>query len=213
VKITLFKDQSLNLNAFLPAWLLIVALFGCLGWADTLEGLKQATGKISSVQADFVQQKHLKILSKPLISKGVMYYKAPSSLRWEYKAPIQSVLLMQNGHTKRFQNDGGGYKEESSADMPSMQMVMAQITQWLSGDFSDDAIFSAKMEKGRKIILTPQKKGFADIIARIELHLADTPGMIAAVVIYEGPDAFTRMDFGHTIINPDLPDEIFHKVP
>jgi outer membrane lipoprotein-sorting protein len=213
VKITIVKDQSLSLKSLLLAWLLIVALLGCLGWADTLEGLKQATGKISSVQADFVQQKHLKILSKPLISKGVMYYKAPSSLRWEYKAPIQSVLLMQNGHTKRFQNDGSGYKEERGANMPSMQMVMAQITQWLSGNFSDDALFSAKMEKGRKIILTPQKKGFADIIARIELHLAENPGMIAAVLIFEGPDAFTRMDFNQTIINPDLPEEIFHKVP
>ena len=213
MNINIVNDRRLSLKPFLLAWLLIAALFGCLGWADTLEGLKKATGKISSVQADFVQEKHLKILSKPLISKGVMYYKAPSSLRWEYKAPIQSVLLMQNGHTKRFQNDGSGYKEESSADMPAMQMVMGQITQWLSGNFGDAAVFSAKMEKGRKIILTPQKKAFADIIARIELHLSDTPGMIAAVLIYEGPDAFTRMDFGQTVINPDLPDEIFHKVP
>lgn len=213
MNITIVNHQRLSLKPFFLRLLLIVTLFGCLGWADTLEGLKKATGKISSVQAEFVQQKHLKILSKPLISKGVMYYKAPSSLRWEYKVPIQSVLLMQNGHTKRFQNDGSGYKEENSADMPSMQMVMAQITQWLSGNFSDDAMFSAKMEKGRKIILTPQKKAFADIIARIELHLSDTPGMIAAVLIYEGPDAFTRMDFGHTIINPDLSDEIFSKAP
>lgn len=214
------KDvKSVSGRPFIPkhgilfwALILIIALLGCLGWADTMEDLRTATGKITSVQACFVQEKHLKILSKPLISKGVMYYKAPSSLRWEYKEPISSVLIMQNSHTKRFYNDGKGFKEESSANMPSMQMVMVQITQWLSGDFKDDPMFEAEMEAGRKITLTPKEKSLAGIITRIDLHLSNTPGMIDTVLIHEGPDAYTRMDFNQTVVNPPLADEIFQKV-
>jgi outer membrane lipoprotein-sorting protein len=193
--------------------MLIIALLGCLGWADTLEDLRSKTDKIASVQASFVQEKHLKILSKPLISKGVMYYKAPSSLRWEYKEPFKSVLLMKNSHAKRFYNNGDGFKEEHGTNMPSMQMVMGQITQWLSGNFKDDPMFEAKMRAGRKIILTPKEKSLADIIAHIDLNLSNTPGIIDSVLIHEGPDARTRMDFSRTVINPSLADEIFEKVP
>lgn len=195
------------------ALLLPIALFFCLGWADSLEDLKAATGKITSVQADFVQAKHLKILSKPLISKGVIYYKAPGSLRWEYQEPIRSILLAHNGKTRRFQGDGSRFSEEKSANIQFMQVVMTQISQWLAGNFNDDAIFTTKMVTGRKIILTPKEKNFAGIIERIELNLSDTPGVIDRVMIYEQADAYTQMDFSRTRINPELADDIFQKAP
>jgi outer membrane lipoprotein-sorting protein len=195
------------------AMLLPAALFWCLGWADSLETLKAATGKITSVKADFVQSKHLKILSKPLISKGVIYYKSPGSLRWEYIEPIRSILLAHNGKTKRFHGDGDRFSEENSADTPFMQVVMTQISQWFAGNFNDDALFSARMELGRKIVLTPKNKNFTGIIAKIELYLSNTPGVIDRVMIHEGADAYTRMDFSQTSINPELADDIFQKTP
>ncbi len=205
------KDIAVTTSIF--AWLLIAALLGCLGWADNLEGLRATPIRITSLQAEFVQQKHLPILAKPLVSKGVMYFKAPQSLRWEYREPIQSVLIMHAGTTRRFQNDGSGFQEESSADLPSMQVVMDQITQWLSGRFDKDPLFSAEMPQPRQVHLIPKEKAMRQLIDRIELHLARTPGVIESVLIHEGPNAYTRMDFNAPQINPNLTADIFQKVP
>ncbi len=194
-------------------WGVIAALMGCLGWADNLEKLSATPIRITSLQTDFVQRKHLPILAKPLVSKGVMYFKAPQSLRWEYREPIQSVLIMHAGATRRFQNDGSGFQEESSANLASMQVIMDQITQWLSGRFDRDPLFTARMPQPRQVHLIPKEKAMSQIIDRIELHLARTPGVIESVLIHEGPEAFTRMDFSAPQINPHLTDDIFQKVP
>ncbi len=34
---------------------------------------------------------------KTLVSKGRFYFQAPDSVRWEYIAPVRSVLLMRRG--------------------------------------------------------------------------------------------------------------------
>ncbi len=63
------------------------------GWANTWDGIKARAMKIKSVKAEFIQEKHLKILKKPLISKGIFYYKSPGSLRWEYFSPVSAAFL------------------------------------------------------------------------------------------------------------------------
>jgi len=91
---------------------LLTALL-CIGWADDWEGIRAASGKLTSISADFVQEKHMKILSRPLVSRGVFHYQNPASLRWEYQSPIQSILLMHNGKTKRYVQGAQGLIEDS----------------------------------------------------------------------------------------------------
>ena len=68
-------------------FMLPVMAFLCIGWAGSWDELKSAAGTVTSVRADFIQEKHLAILAKPLVSTGVFYYQAPRSLRWEYSRP------------------------------------------------------------------------------------------------------------------------------
>ena len=63
--------------------LLIAASVLCLGWADTFEEIQAAAGKVTSLQARFVQEKHLPILTRPLVAKGYFVFQGPDSLRWE----------------------------------------------------------------------------------------------------------------------------------
>ena len=50
---------------------MIVASFFTLGWADSFEGIRAAAEKIHSLEADFVQEKHMRILARPLIDSLV----------------------------------------------------------------------------------------------------------------------------------------------
>lgn len=182
-----------------------------MGWADSWQGLKAGAGKLSTVQAQFVQQKHMKILARPLVSKGIMYFRAPASLRWEYREPVTSILLLHQGNTRRYVEKDGQLVEDASAHLQSMQMVVQQISAWMSGRFDENPAFAATLAAGRKIVLVPRDKSFARLIKRIEILLADQPGVIQSVMIYESRDSYTRLLFENAVLNQPLDDLIFRK--
>ena len=86
-----------NRYKILSLFLVVLAGTILIGWADTLEQIKKNKVEIETIRADFVQEKHMKILSNPFVSKGVFYHKIPNSFRWEYCSPIISIMLMHKG--------------------------------------------------------------------------------------------------------------------
>ncbi len=190
---------------------LLLVLCFCVGWADTWDGIRMAADEVDSIAAEFVQVKHLPILARPLVSRGVFYFRKPDSLRWEYRQPVRSILLMHKGTLRRYRQSGEGLKEESGAGLQAMQFVMAEITDWFKGRFDNSRMFTARLEAGRKIVLLPKDPSFAKVIQKIELQLANQPGVIESVTIYESHDSFTRLNFEKTRLNGDLPDELFRR--
>lgn len=192
--------------------ILLIASYLCLGWADTLVGIQDKAGEIKSITANFIQEKHLKILSKPLISKGIFYYQPPQSLRWEYTSPFRSILLIHNGNINRYIKGNDGLVKDSGAELQSMQIVLKEITLWLRGRFNDNPNFNAVLEPASKIVLTPKEKSFAAIIQRIELMLSDQPGIIETVRIYENDNSYTKFMFNNVRLNKPLKGALFQEV-
>jgi len=190
----------------------LLTAFLCIGWADSWDDLKSAAGMVTSVRAGFTQEKHMKILARPLVSEGILLFQGPDSLRWEYKHPVQSILLLHNGNTRRFVQKDGSLVEDASANLQSMQVVVQEITQWLNGRFDDNPAFAARLEPGRKIVMTPRDESFARLIQRIEVLLSDRPAVIKSVMIFESEDSFTKLDFKDVILNQKLDDTLFRKV-
>lgn len=167
--------------------------------------------RVDSVQAEFVQEKSLPILARPLISQGRFLFQAPGSLRWEYFSPLSSVLLMNNGQVRKFVKHDGAFIEEHGMGLNSMQIVLQEITGWLDGEITDTPTFLAKRTGKNTIILTPRKDVLAKIISRIELKLQGDSGLMESVTLYEGENSFTRMIFSNSRLNETLSGEIFKK--
>jgi outer membrane lipoprotein-sorting protein len=191
--------------------LLLIPCLLCLGWADSWDTIRSNSGKLTSVQANFVQEKHLKILARPLLSKGIFVFQAPASLRWQYLEPVQSLLLMTDGKTRKFSQQDGKLVEDRSMSMDAMQIVSREISQWLAGRFNDSPSFTAQLQPGKMITLTPKEEGLAQLISRIELVLSDTPGLMQSVTIYEGEDSFTKIIFSNAVLNQDIAPAVFTK--
>ncbi len=191
-----------------------LVLFGFLfvGWADSWEEIRQRAGDVKTVQARFTQEKHLKILARPLISKGVLYFCAPASLRWEYESPVRSIMLMHEGRARRVIEKDGVLREDAGANMQSMQVVVQEITRWLGGRFDDNPDFAAELAPGPMIVLTPKNDSLSAIIQRIELTLSDEPGVLRSVVIHESENSSTRMTFEDAKLNSPIPTAIFRDI-
>ena len=189
----------------------ILAAMACLGWADSWQGLKDTAATVTAVKAAFVQEKHMQILAKPLVSQGTFLFKAPDSLRWEYTEPFKSVLVMHKGHIRRFVLKEDRLVEDA-AGRQSMQVVVQQITQWLNGRFDENPAFSATLEPGPRIVLIPKETALARLILRIEIVLAEQPGVLESVTIFESEDSFTRLVFQNVTLNPRLNDTAFSTI-
>ena len=188
-------------------WLSIVLLFLLLLASPAFA--QEAGVQLHSVQANFTQEKHLKILSTPLLSRGTFAFQAPRSLRWEYIYPVHTLLLMHNGELSKLTEREGQMVPEPSIPNDSMQVVLNEITNWLAGNFTENQSFKTESPDKKTIVLIPKEAGFASIISRIELHLADDTGLMNSVDIYEGPDAYTRLNFSEALLNRDLPENLF----
>ena len=181
--------------------------------ADDWDRIRKEAGNIQTINARFVQEKHLEILIKPFISKGAFYFQAPGSLRWEYFSPIKSILVMHDGAVRRFIGSETGFKEDASPGLQAMEMVLQEISLWLKGKFTDNPNYAATLEGHNKIVMVPRDRAFKKIIQRIEIMLSDRPGVIDTVMIYEGKTSFTSIRFQDVKINEGVAETLFESIP
>ena len=182
------------------------------GAAQGWQQIRAAARQITSIHADFVQEKRMPILARPLVSTGTLDYRAPDCLRWEYRTPIRSILLMYKGRVQRYFAVDGRLTKDAGMDAGAFNVVVQQITQWLNGDFDRNPAFTARLAPGPRIVLEPRDEAFRAMIRRIEVGLSERPGVIRSVTIYEPGDAVTRLEFRNIAVNPDIPDAVFRKV-
>jgi outer membrane lipoprotein-sorting protein len=193
-------------------WLffLVVAVISCQPALAVVARGEEAAGlELRSVQADFVQVKHLKILARPLVSAGTFAFQVPQSLRWEYLEPVRSVLIMHNGAVRKFVERDGRLEEERGAQVGSLQIVLAEISNWLAGRFTDNEMFTVSFVDDRTIRFTPKGQQLAALITGIEIEIGGENGLLDSVLIEEGPDSYTRMTFSNRSINQQLPATLF----
>ncbi len=169
----------------------------------------QPSVRVESVQADFTQEKQLPILARPIFSRGRFVFQAPDSLRWEYFSPIRTVLLMHDGHIRKFVRHGEKIVEEQGMGVDSMQIVLQEITGWLDGEITDTPTFKVREKKDDLIILTPRQAALAKIISSIELKLIGKTGLMESVTLNEGKNSLTRMVFSNGKLNEKISTVIF----
>ena len=183
--------------------------------ADDFDRLRRDASRISSLSADFVQKKSMKILSKPLVSTGKFFYAAPDSIRWEYVKPIRSIVISEKGTSKRYIASGGKMIEDKTGGAQAMKIVLDEVAGGMKGKFSANPSFAASVREGPEtvIVLTPTGKNTAGMIEKIEITVSRKDAVVKTVRIVEGAAAETRIDFLRTAVNPALPPGTFQDIP
>ena len=186
------------------------ALF--IGWGDSWQGIRQAGGNVTSIRADFTQEKHMPILQKPLVSKGVLYYQLPDSLRWEYTAPVRSITLQHNGVSKRLVQGREKMIEETGRQLEMVRFMLTEIPFWIGGRFDENPLFDAVLQDDGRIEMRPREAAMGRIIERVVVALSPTPGVIESVTVHEGRGVFTRFLFANVTLNEPIGELIFQAV-
>ncbi|MEE9913385.1 MAG: outer membrane lipoprotein carrier protein LolA [Deltaproteobacteria bacterium] len=195
--------------------LLLLLMMTMAARADDFAKLRRDSARITTISADFVQKKSMKILSKPLVSEGSFYFAAPDSIRWEYRKPIKSVVISGKGTTRRYIASGGKMVEDKTGGAQAMKIVLDEVAGWMSGKFDANPSFTATLQEGPStvITLTPVGKGMSGMIEKIEITVSRKDMSIQSVRIIESASAETRIDFAHVVINKEINPSLFRDVP
>lgn len=206
--------QVASMKKIFMVLLILLMLLPASVRADNFERLRRDSSRISTISADFVQKKFMKILSKPLVSEGKFYYIAPDSIRWEYSKPIKSVVISDKGNTKRYIASGGKMVEDKTGGAQAMKIVLDEVAGWMSGKFTSNPSFTATLKEGSntQITLTPVGKSMAGMIEKIEITVSRKDASIKSVRIVESATAETRIDFQHVVINQEIQPSVFQDV-
>ena len=62
--------------------------------ADILEAWDRTQRETTTLVASFTERKDLKLLAKPVLSRGEFYYQSPNRARWEYHEPDRKVFVI-----------------------------------------------------------------------------------------------------------------------
>jgi outer membrane lipoprotein-sorting protein len=202
-------------NLLKNVWpLVLISLFVLPARADDFEKLRRDSAKITTIRADFVQKKFMKILSTPLISEGKFYFAAPDSIRWEYIKPIKTVVISGRGTTKRYISSGSKMIEDKSGGAQAMKIVLDEVAGWMQGRFTTNPSFTAELREGTdtQIILTPAGKNMTGMIEKIEITISRKDASVKSVRIVESANAKTWIDFQNIVINQGIDPSLFKGV-
>jgi outer membrane lipoprotein-sorting protein len=203
-------------------WLLAIAGFLAAGaagaappaWHQDWNGVRQAAAAVKTIETSFVQTRTLKILRKPLVSRGVMAYRRPNDLRWEYQSPLETLLVVRGGNVRRLIKHGGTWVPDASAKLEAMKIVLGEIGLWLDGNFTASKTFRPELrpaDKGQPahVDLLPVDPSLGKIISRIAILFGERPGTVDAIDIFEEGEGVTHIAFENPRYGQAIPDERF----
>ncbi len=171
-------------------WLKVMLLFFLSlshGFAD--DALNQINSRLTRsliTQGEFEQQKHLKVLHKPLVSKGNFTYHQSKGVIWQTLSPVTSMLLVNESHLINAQGE-----QLIPTTFGSVFQAM------LGGDLSklqDSFIITAKQGDSWQLQLQPKEAMLQKIIQSITLS---GDNEIRALVIQETNGNSSQISFSH----------------
>ena len=206
------KKNRMKKSLFITVLITTGLFFAEIASAQDWTSLKETFRNIQSVKAEFLQKRYLKILTKPLLSEGKLFFCIPNSLRWEYLNPLRSVMLQKGSTVQVYNFFEGVWKPEMPESVEATRMVLAEISQWFQGRYDESKSFKQLYSPGppARVTMVPGE-GNDRFIRRIEIILSVRPGVIDRVEIEEPGGSRTTIEFRNVEINSSFSSEVFEK--
>ncbi|MBP5241826.1 MAG: outer membrane lipoprotein carrier protein LolA [Bacteroidales bacterium] len=172
--------------------------------------LSALSNSFQSVQCDFRQEKKSALFNESSVSEGVMYFKKPSSLRWEYKSPVASVIMMNGNDVKVIDATG---KEQSKGGQ-----MYRQLASLIAGVVSGKELENGKNFKSEFygnatcywIKLTPTNRRLKAFFSHIEMTVDKQKRVAVKMLLSEKEGDSTTITFSNHKVNTAIDSKLFN---
>jgi outer membrane lipoprotein-sorting protein len=182
--------------------------------ADTAAFRQQftkASRGTQSIQADFVQEKELSMLSDKIVSKGKFWFKKDNRVRMEYQQPTYYLLVM-NGKGEILTRDGQRSNTIATRSNRAFEQINKITIDCVQGNMLNNPDFSSKLLENAqyyRLELSPRTKSLQQYFKAIHLLVDKKDYSVSQIVMQENGGDNTAITFLHKQINVPLPDALF----
>jgi len=182
-----------------------------LSEAQVKQRINQTASAMKTMQCDFVQTKHLRMLNDKLVSKGKMYYQQTNKLRWEYTTPYAYTFIL-NGDKVLLKNQQRNDVIDVRQNKLFKEIARVMMSSVVGNCLSDDKSFKTSIASvGDEWVATlvPQRKDMRQMFQQLLLHFSQKHSMVTRVELIEKNGDKTVIDLQHVRTNETISATMF----
>jgi len=164
----------------------------------------------SSIQSEFTQFKHLSFLSNDIESSGMLYYKSPNSIKWEYQKPFVYSAIFKGD--KLYINDAGKKSDLDLSSNKAFKSLNNLVVRSVKGDLFDATEFEISYFKNDRTYVVhfiPKDKKLQDFISEFVINFDKSTYEVLSVKMLESSEDYTLLQFKNQQFNQPISDAVF----
>lgn len=172
--------------------------------------VNQAASGLKTMQCDFVQTKHLKMLNNDFVSHGKMYYQQSNKLRWEYTSPYAYTFILNNDKVllKNKQRDDLIDVNQNKLFKEIVRIMMSSVVGNCLTDDKNYKVSIATIGNEWVATLLPHRKDMKQMFQKLILHFDAKKSVVQKIELYDknGEKTMIELKNIHTneAIHPDM---------
>ena len=191
-----------------------------------LDAAARQSAGIASLSADFVQEKSMAVLARPMTSQGYFClrrgahagnaqaraaskddngFQPADSLLWAYTRPLASGFIYKNGRGALWEGSPEATRPANERESTVITAIIRNILDWISIDPAAlRATYRLERPQADKpmLLLHPLRQSF---FARLEVTFADDLKSVRQLTFTERNGDAVRIVFSRTSVNEPLP--------
>ena len=178
---------------------------------DVLEKMEKSSNALHSLQCDFVQSKRMKILNKDMISKGVLYFKKPDKIRWQYTTPYDYTFIM-NGDKVQIKSTKSTKNIDIQGNKIFRQVTSIILNTITGGGLKNSPDFDVELFKLNDVYfakMRPKKREVMQVYSSIEVYFNAPLTMVESIKMIEKSGEYTVVKLISPKVNNPINENVF----
>lgn len=168
--------------------------------------------KVSTLQAEFTQEKEMALLAKPEVSSGTFVFSKPNNVLWKYESPKPVTMLITQGMMTTY------YPHLKKAERVEVKSFEDRIFKYMGaasgaidelGKYFNVRFVESKKDPSYTLELTPKTKTVAKRVRKIRIWIDRQSYLTTKFEYVEGDGDLTRYTFRNLRINEPVPPSRF----
>ena len=173
--------------------------------------INQAAAALNTMQCDFIQTKHLRMLNDKMVSKGKMYYQKSDKLRWEYVTPYAYVFIL-NKDKVLVRNKGRNDVIDVNRNKVFKEVARIMMSSVVGNCLSNERNFKTSISESQTewlATLLPLRKDMRQMFQKIILHFNKQKSYVVKVELFEKNGDHTTIDLKNVRCNDAISANTF----
>jgi len=182
-----------------------------------LARIDRAEGEIRTLRAEVTETRRLRLLAKPEVLRGILFFARPEQLRWDYTSPDKRTYILSEGKMTGWIPD---QNRVEMVDLSSRQrkirrlVAIGQDSESLRREFDMTAQEVSSVSGTSELVLVPKSRRLRHRLAEIRLWIDDEIGLPRQLRYLTGGGDEVLLILSEIDINGELAADTFNlRVP